>query len=180
MTDLLQALAFIRHCIPHPRFHRRCRRCRAKRVRASGRTPLGKARNPGGWLATVTARLAIDRARAFSRQRESYVGVWLPEPLVEADDPLSVTRLADDLAIGFLHVLERLGPEERTALLLHDVFDYSHAEVAGMLEKSEEAVRQLASRARNRVREDRPRISVDREKATQLADRFVEALRDGT
>lgn len=139
-------------------------------------------RNPGGWLATVTARLAIDRARALSRGREEYFGTWLPEPLVEkvdGDDPYATVTYADDLAIGFLHVLERLRPEERTAMLLHDVFDYSHAEVAAMLDKSEEAVRQLVSRARVRVRQDRPRIAVDRRKADELIDRLLEALHEG-
>lgn len=136
-------------------------------------------RNPGGWLATVTARLAIDRARTLSRRREEYVGTWLPEPLVEkidAEDPFASVTYADDLAIGFLHVLERLRPEERTAMLLHDVFDYSHADVASMLGKSEEAVRQLVSRARVRVRQDRPRIEVDRRKADELIDRLLNAL----
>jgi RNA polymerase sigma-70 factor (ECF subfamily) len=138
-------------------------------------------RNPGGWLATVTARLAIDRARALSRHREEYFGTWLPEPLVEkidTEDPYASVTAADDLAIGFLHVLERLRPEERTAMLLHDVFDYSHAEIATMLGKSEEAVRQLVSRARVRVRQDRPRVTVDRRKADELIDRLLSALHD--
>jgi RNA polymerase sigma-70 factor, ECF subfamily len=139
-------------------------------------------RNPGGWLATVTARLAIDRARTLSRRREEYVGTWLPEPLVEraeSEDPYASVTYADDLAMGFLHVLERLRPEERTAMLLHDVFDYSHAEVANMLGKSEDAVRQLVSRARVRVRQDRPRIAVDRHKADELVDRLLKALHEG-
>lgn len=139
-------------------------------------------RNPGGWLATVTARLAIDRARTLSRRREEYFGTWLPEPLVEraeSEDPYANVTYADDLAMGFLHVLERLRPEERTAMLLHDVFDYSHAEVANMLGKSEEAVRQLVSRARVRVRQDRPRIAVDRHKADELIDRLLKALHEG-
>ncbi|HZY99787.1 MAG TPA: RNA polymerase sigma factor SigJ [Candidatus Baltobacteraceae bacterium] len=139
-------------------------------------------RNPGGWLATVTARLAIDRARSLSRRREEYFGTWLPEPLVESadtEDPYASVTYADDLAMGFLHVLERLRPEERTAMLLHDVFDYSHAEVAAMLGKSEVAVRQLVSRARVRVRADRPRIAVDRQKADELIDRMLSALHDG-
>ncbi|HET7813347.1 MAG TPA: RNA polymerase sigma-70 factor [Candidatus Baltobacteraceae bacterium] len=133
--------------------------------------------NVGGWLTTVTTRLAIDRARVLSRARETYVGEWLPEPIVqEANDPAAETTRADDLAIGFLHVLERLRPEERTALLLHDVFDYSFDEIAGVLGKRTDAVRQLASRARTRVREERPRLSVDRAKAAQVIERFLQAL----
>ena len=133
--------------------------------------------NVGGWLTTVTTRLAIDRARVLSRARETYVGEWLPEPIVqEANDPAAETTRADDLAIGFLHVLERLRPEERTALLLHDVFDYSFDEIAGVLGKRTDAVRQLAARARTRVREERPRLSVDRAKAAQVIERFLQAL----
>ncbi len=98
-------------------------------------------RDVPAWLATVTARLAIDRGRTLARRRETYVGEWLPEPLIERD-PADEVDVADDLTIGFLRVLERLGPDERTALLLHDAFDYSHAEVAVMLDKSEDAVRQ--------------------------------------
>jgi RNA polymerase sigma-70 factor (ECF subfamily) len=105
-------------------------------------------RDPAAWMTTVTARIAIDRSRALARRREVYVGPWLPEPLIE-DDPADDVRQADDLTIGFLRVLERLAPEERTALLLHDAFDYSHAEVAVMLGKSEDAVRRMASRARS-------------------------------
>ena len=90
---------------------------------------------PPAWLTTVTARLAIDRGRALLRRRETYVGQWLPEPLVE-NDPADDVRQADDLAMGFLRVLERLLPDERTALLLHDAFGYSHAEVGTMLEKA--------------------------------------------
>jgi RNA polymerase sigma-70 factor (ECF subfamily) len=134
-------------------------------------------RDAVAWMTTVTARIAIDRSRALARQREVYVGPWLPEPLIE-DDPADDVRQADDLAIGFLRVLERLAPDERTALLLHDAFDYSHAEVAAMLGKSEDAVRQMASRARTRVLADRPRFAVDRRTARDMAQRFVSALRD--
>jgi RNA polymerase sigma-70 factor (ECF subfamily) len=134
-------------------------------------------REPSAWLTTVTARLAIDRARAVSRRRETYIGPWLPEPLVDAD-PADDVRQADDLAIGFLRVLERLGPDERTALLLHDAFGYSHAEVGAMLEKSEDAVRQMTSRARHRVHEERPRFIIDRKVAGAVAGRFIAALRD--
>jgi RNA polymerase sigma-70 factor, ECF subfamily len=136
-----------------------------------------EARDASAWLTTVTARLAIDRARSNSRRRETYVGPWLPEPLVEAD-PAGDVQQADDLAMGYLRVLERLGPDERTALLLHDAFDYTHAEVAAMLGKNEDAVRQMTSRARHRVHEERPRFVIDRKAASLAADRLVTALRD--
>lgn len=136
-------------------------------------------RNTEAWMVTVTTRLAVDRTRAVARQRESYVGTWLPEPIVEDRcDPEAQATQADDLAIGFLRVLERLRPEERTAMLLHDVFDYTHSEIGAILRKSDEAVRQMAARARVRVREDRPRIAIDREKAEELTDRFLHALHD--
>jgi RNA polymerase sigma-70 factor (ECF subfamily) len=134
-------------------------------------------RDPAAWMTTVTARIAIDRSRALARRREVYVGPWLPEPLIEGD-PADDVQQADDLTIGFLRVLERLAPDERTALLLHDAFDYSHAEVAVMLGKSEDAVRQMASRARTRVQAERPRFAVDRRTARAMAERFVSALRD--
>jgi RNA polymerase sigma-70 factor (ECF subfamily) len=135
-------------------------------------------RNPGAWLSTVTTRLALDRARELKRRREDYVGVWLPEPIVQAEDPAAKATLADDLAIGFLRVLERLQPEERTAMLLHDVYDYSHAEIAEILGKNEDAVRQMAARARARVHEERPRLQVDRKKAAELVSRFLRAVND--
>jgi RNA polymerase sigma-70 factor (ECF subfamily) len=134
-------------------------------------------RDAAAWLATVTARIAIDRGRTLARRRETYVGEWLPEPLIERD-PADEVDVADDLTIGFLRVLERLGPDERTALLLHDAFDYSHAEVAVILDKSEDAVRQITSRARHRVHEERPRFALDRRAAESATLRFITALRD--
>jgi RNA polymerase sigma-70 factor (ECF subfamily) len=134
-------------------------------------------RDAPAWLATVTARLAIDRGRTLARRRETYVGEWLPEPLIERG-PADDVDVADDLTIGFLRLLERLRPDERTALLLHDAFDYSFAEVAAMLDKSEEAVRQMTSRARHRVHEERPRFALDRRAAEAAAERFITALRN--
>jgi RNA polymerase sigma-70 factor, ECF subfamily len=134
-------------------------------------------RDAPAWLTTVTARLAIDRARTLSRRRETYVGQWLPEPLVE-NDPADDIRQADDLAMGFLRVLERLRPDERTALLLHDAFGYSHAEVGTMLEKSEDAVRQMTSRARGRVQSERPRFLLHPQAARAVVERFIAALHD--
>lgn len=136
-----------------------------------------EVRDAAAWMITVTARLAIDRSRANARRRETYIGPWLPEPLVE-DDPADDVRVADDLTVGFLRLLERLKPDERTALLLHDAFDYSHAEVATMLGKNEQSVRQMTLRARHRVQEERPRFAVDRRAATAVAERFITALRD--
>ena len=130
-------------------------------------------RDAPAWMTTITARLAIDRARRSRAAGKTYVGEWLPEPLVEKD-PADDVRIADDLAIGFLRVLERLRPDERTALLLHDAFDYSHAEVAAMLDKSEEAVRQMTSRARHRLHRGAAAVSRStREVAKAVAKRFI-------
>ena len=115
--------------------------------------------SPGAYVATVATRLAIDELRSARARRESYVGEWLPEPLPTAGpeqrpagaeafpDPEGQAELADSLSLAFLVLLERLTPEQRAALLLHDVFDYSHAEVAAIIGKSPASSRQLASRA---------------------------------
>jgi RNA polymerase sigma-70 factor, ECF subfamily len=133
-------------------------------------------------VSTVT-RLAIDELRRQRVRRESYIGPWLPEPWIAADDgeadapaAESAMMLADDLSVAFLLLLERLGPEERAALLLHDVFDADYADVADTLGKTEAAVRQLVSRARRRVTTDRPRYAVDADARRALVRRFQRAL----
>ena len=133
------------------------------------------------WLVTVVTRLAIDRLRAAKVQREAYVGTWLPEPIVQADEhtPESLAERASDVSVAFLHVLERLAPEERAAFLLRQVFDYDYAEVAEMLGKREAAVRQMVHRAGERVREGRPRFAVPAEKHRELLQRFMAAAQSG-
>jgi len=130
--------------------------------------------DPAAWLVRATTRLCIDRLRAAKAEREAYKGPWLPEPLIEpmAADPL---EKAEDVSVAFLLALERLSPLERAVFLLHDVFDEDYAAVAGALDRSEAAVRQLASRAREHVQAARPRFSVDREKAMQLVAAFAMA-----
>ena len=120
---------------------------------------------PAAWLTTVTSRLAIDRLRSQTSRREDYVGPWLPEPVVTAvpgavgpvpfDDPAERAELSESLTLGFLVVLDRLGPVERAVFLLADVFGEPYAEIARAVGRSEEACRQIASRARHRVREAR-------------------------
>ena len=132
-------------------------------------------------MATVTTRLAIDELRSARSRRERYVGEWLPEPIVtdRADDPAAHAEMADSLSMALLAVLERLSPEQRAVLLLHDVFDYGYDEVAGIVGKSEANVRQLATRARRQVDERRPRFRTSREQRERLAQRFFAAVRDG-
>jgi RNA polymerase sigma-70 factor (ECF subfamily) len=133
------------------------------------------------WLVTVVTRLAIDRLRAAKVEREAYVGRWLPEPIVEVEErtPETAAERASDLSIAFLHMLERLSPEERAAFLLRQVFDYEYNEIAAMLEKSEAAVRQAVHRAAERVRRDRPRFAVPPETHRRLLEKFMHAAQTG-
>jgi RNA polymerase sigma-70 factor (ECF subfamily) len=133
------------------------------------------------WLVTVTTRLAIDRLRSAKVQREQYVGFWLPEPLVE-DSPVTPEQLvekADDLSVAFLTLLERLGPEARAAYLLREIFDADYAEVARVLGKSEDACRQIVSRAKAQLRDTRKRHAVPHETQRRLLQGFVEASSRG-
>jgi RNA polymerase sigma-70 factor (ECF subfamily) len=117
---------------------------------------------PAAWLTTVVARLALDHLKTARREREVYVGPWLPEPI--ASDPLAVSRrgpeemaeLASTLTLGFLHMLETLSPEERVVFVLADVFDVPFKEIADTVGKSSDACRQMASRARRRIHDARP------------------------
>jgi RNA polymerase sigma-70 factor (ECF subfamily) len=130
---------------------------------------------PERWLMRVVSRLCIDRLRASKAERAAYRGPWLPEPLIEpfATDPL---ERAEDVSIAFLLALERLSPLERAAFLLREVFEESYAVIAETLGRSETAVRQLASRARTKVREDRPRYVVERVQAERLTRAFLDAV----
>ena len=148
------------------------------RWRAADHTSL---QSPEAWLVTVVTRLAIDRLRVAKTEREAYVGAWLPEPIVALDEqtPEALAELASDLSVAFLHLLERLGPEERAAFLLRMVFDYDYGEVAEMLGKREPAVRQMVHRAAERVREGRPRFTVAPEKHRELLQKFIAAAQSG-
>jgi len=140
-------------------------------------------REPAAWLTTAVTRLCIDRLRAARVEREAYAGPWLPEPwLGDAEAGARPDRRqdrADDLSIAFLLLLERLAPEERAALLLHDVFELGYPQIAAALEKSEAACRQAVHRARERVRSERRRFAVTNAERRQLLDRFLAATRAG-
>ncbi|MEO5901528.1 MAG: RNA polymerase sigma factor SigJ [Ilumatobacteraceae bacterium] len=125
---------------------------RWQRLGADGRRVID---NPAAWCTTAVSRLALDRLKSAQRQREEYVGPWLPEPVLTSPDPADSAELAESLTLGFLTVLERLGPVERAAFLLVDVFGESYAVVADVVGRSEEACRQAVSRARRRVRDER-------------------------
>ena len=116
----------------------------------------GRLDNPAGWLTTVTSRLALDRLRAQRRRREVYVGPWLPDPAPTAPSPEETAELAESLTLGFLVLLDSLGPFERVAFLLGDVFGEPYPVIAEILGKSEPSCRQLVSRARRKMRAARP------------------------
>lgn len=137
--------------------------------------------DPEAWLVTVTTRLALDRLRRAKAEREHYTGPWLPEPLVpDTEHPDAALERGESLTLSFLLLLERLSPEERAAFLLREVFDYSHAEAAAILQITEDACRQRVHRAKLRVRQGRPRFNVDQAAQRRLLQRFVVAMTEPT
>jgi RNA polymerase sigma-70 factor (TIGR02957 family) len=137
--------------------------------------------SPRAYVATVTSRLAINELRSARVRRERYVGEWLPEPIITdgEDDPALLAETADSLSLAMLVLLESLSPEQRAVLLLHDVFDYGYPEIAAIVGKSEDNVRQLATRARRHVQQRRPRFATTREQRDELARRFFAAVEHG-
>lgn len=138
-------------------------------------------RSAEAWLVTVVTRLSIDRLRLAKKERAHYVGEWIPEPWVmeEAPPPEHALELAGDISTAFLMMLERLAPDERAAFLLREVFEFGYPEIAQMLGKSQEACRQVVHRAKERVREGRPRFEVNREASVRLLEKFIAATRAG-
>ncbi len=137
--------------------------------------------SPRAFVATVTTRLAINELRSARARRERYVGEWLPEPIITdgRDDPARHAETADSLSLAMLVLLESLSPEQRAVLLLHDVFDYRYPEIAAIVGKSEDNVRQLATRARKHVEQRRPRFQTTPEQQQELAARFFAAAERG-
>lgn len=135
-------------------------------------------RNPRAWLTTVTTRIAIDALKSARARRETYVGPWLPEPLIAEDEgtptPEDTIARVQSVELALLYVLERLGPEERAAYLLRETFDTDYADIAEMLGKSEAAVRQMLTRARKRLA-DGPRTEASFTEIRSLLERFLAA-----
>lgn len=146
------------------------------RLGADGRAAVDR---PAAWLTTATSRLALDRLKSAQHQRETYVGPWLPEPVLTDDDPAASAELAESLTLGFLAVLERLGPVERAVFLLADVFGESFATIATVVGRSEEACRQIASRARRRVRDERRAVRPEPANSDELINAFMAACAFG-
>lgn len=148
-------------------------------VRLSVAAPADLA-NPRAWLTTVTSRICLDMLGSARARRETYVGTWLPEPLAAEADPGEVTALRESVRTAVLLVLETLRPAERVAFVLHDVFGMEFDRVATVLDSTPAACRQLASRARRRVREQAPprgQVSAAEHRAVTAA--FLRAARDG-
>jgi RNA polymerase sigma-70 factor, ECF subfamily len=144
--------------------------------------PGAEIESPKAYLSAVTTRLAIDHLRSARARKESYVGEWLPEPLLtdeSAPDGARYAEDADSLSMAFLLLLERLSPVERAVFLLHDVFDYGYDEVARIVGKSEDNCRQLAVRARRHVEAEKPRFEASRQQRDELAARFFGAIEEG-
>jgi len=137
--------------------------------------------SPHAFVATVTTRLAINELNSARARRERYVGEWLPEPIITDghDDPARHAETAESLSLAMLVLLESLSPEQRAVLLLRDVFDYGYSEIAAIVGKSEDNVRQLATRARGHVKQGRPRFHTTRDQREELARRFFAAVEQG-
>lgn len=130
-------------------------------------------REPEAFLRRTVTRLCLDQLKSARRQRETYVGPWLPEPVVEEEEE------DEDVTLPLMLALERLSPLERAAFLLHDVFGLGFDEVAATIQREPAACRQLAARARSHVRETRPRFQVERQRGLELAEAFFAASRNG-
>jgi RNA polymerase sigma-70 factor (TIGR02957 family) len=143
--------------------------------------------SPKAYLATATTRLAISHLRSARVRRESYVGAWLPEPLLsgtfggfsEEPDPAERAEMSDSLSMAFLVLMESLTPTERAVFLLHEVFGYDYKEIADITGKSEPNCRQILARARHHVDEGKPRFEASREQREEVARRFFEAAGGG-
>src|SRR4051812_13678776 len=136
--------------------------------------------NLGGWLTTVVARISLDMLRTRRARREDATGDWLPEPIVTTEEgPEEEALLADSVGLALLVILDTLTPAERLAFVLHDMFDVSFEEIAPIVGRSPTAARQLASRARRRVRGAAPARDADRVRQRQVVDAFLAAARGG-
>src|SRR6185503_19449464 len=138
----------------------------------------GDVESPKAWLSTVVTRLSIDHLRSARVRREQYPGTWLPEPVVADPAPDAVVR-AESLSLAVLVLLESLTPVERAVFVLREAFDFGYDEIAAIVDKSQDNVRQLAVRARRHVDERRPSFEPSREQRDELMQRFVAALTQG-
>jgi RNA polymerase sigma-70 factor (TIGR02957 family) len=146
---------------------------------AIGAEARAEVRDPRAFLVRMVTRKTLDRVRSNARRREDYVGEWLPEPLLTSPDVADDVELAESVSFAMLTVLETLTPVERAVFVLREVFDMPYAEIAGAVDKSVPAVRQIGHRAREHVAARRPRIEVRRSEQEQVVDRFLAAVTQG-
>jgi RNA polymerase sigma-70 factor (ECF subfamily) len=146
---------------------------------AIGSAARSEVRDPRAFLVRMVTRKALDRLRANARRREDYVGEWLPEPLLTAPDVAEDVELAESVSFAMLTVLETLTPTERAVFVLREVFDMPYGEIAGAVDKSAAAVRQIGHRAREHVAARRPRMEVSRIEQEQVVERFLAAVTGG-
>jgi len=144
-----------------------------------GEAARADIRDPRAYLVRIVGRQSLNRLRTLSRQREDYVGPWLPEPLLTSPDVAEDAELAESLSIAMLAVLETLGPTERAVFVLREVFDVPYDEIAEAVDKSSAAVRQIAHRAREHVAARRPRMTVSRTEQRRVVERFLAAVTTG-
>jgi RNA polymerase sigma-70 factor (TIGR02957 family) len=138
-----------------------------------------EVRDARAYLVRVTTRLSLNRLRTVQRQRETYVGPWLPEPLLTTPDVAEDVELADSVSVAMLHVLETLTPSERAVFVLREVFDVPYDDIAAAVDRSPAAVRQIAHRARNHVAARQPRIVVSLREQQAVVERFRQAVSEG-
>ena len=143
--------------------------------------PRDDVRSPDAYLTTIVTRLCLDRLKSARVAREEYVGPWLPEPLLTdaSPGPEQSAALAESVTLAFILLLDTLSPEERATFLLREVFEYEYQEIAAVLDTTPANCRQLFHRAKERLRERRPRVSEASEEKRHLVERFVAALRHG-
>lgn len=142
------------------------------------RADAAAIKSPRSWLLTVVSRLCLDRLKSARVQREQYYGTWLPEPLL-TPERTPADQVDESVSIALLLVLEKLSPSERAGFLLHEVFGHTFEEIAEILGKTPVACRKLVSRARERVRAEKPRFPTTHGEHEQLMSRFLAACRDG-
>lgn len=137
--------------------------------------------SPRAYLMTITTRLCVDQLRLAHVQREEYVGDWLPEPLVQSSDhdPARLVELNESISMAFLLLLESLSPVDRAVFLLHDVFNYTFAEIAGIVDRTPADCRQIAHRARQRLTQGRPRFEVKTDAVEEVVEQFLHACERG-
>jgi RNA polymerase sigma-70 factor, ECF subfamily len=146
--------------------------------------PLADIESPKAYLSTIVTRLCLNQLTSARAQRETYIGPWLPEPVLDTDhpelnNPEARAIESETISLAFMVLLERLTPAERAVFLLREVFDYEYREIAGILDRSETACRQLFSRAKDRIAAERPRFQANPEEHRRLLEEFMRAARNG-